>query len=296
MKTLFVPFFFLLLVNLSAQIDTQQLQGTWHLMEIKENAYQTEIEDIEIIPPGEVPDSIPFFRQKMAFDGQWMFFQMMKTIIRVGTFQINGTTLSFETSKSAALTFDIVKIDRHQLFLERKSVLGGDTLVFKKVSPKIVGFEKQAAFVYQQSLDSIQLYGVYQHVLNKSQNARLASELAADEQAAINIRFYPDSTLMMGISVFKEKAEGFDRCTECDRVNAQFFPPPFNNVHAFSFKKEGLVTFSSQIGEMELIWNLLVEHNDLILTIKNADQPEEGNEMKFTFVPFKKLNYLFNLD
>lgn len=298
MKTFFFPFFFLLLVKLSAQIDTQQLHGTWHLLEIKETAYQSEIEDIEIIPPNgvRVPDSIPFFRQKLAFDGQWMFFHMMEKLIRVGTFQVDGITLSFESSKSAALAFDIVKLDKQQLLLERKSVFGGDTLIFKKVSPQIIGFEKQAAFVYQRSLDSIQLYGVYQHVLDKRQNPQLASELAADEQAAINIRFYPDSTLMMGVSVFKETAEGFDRCTECDRVNAQFFPPPFNNVHTFSIKRSGLLTFSSQIGEIDLIWNLQVEHNGLLLTLKNADQPEGGTEMKFAFVPFKKLNYLFNLD
>ncbi len=71
--------------------------------------------------------------------------------------------------------------------------------------------------------------------------------------------------------------------------------PKFNNIHTFALEGDN-ATFNSQFGEVSLNWVIHANGDELDLIVKNSAIPEKETKFKFTFVPFKRLIYLFSND
>lgn len=297
--------------TLNAQCNDQSLSGVWYLESKTNNSpFSLDIEDISIELPGRSPrDSMPKkepFQERWAFDSQYTYIHQMSTMIQATTYHFDSTQLilNFSTPQK----YDLISCfeDSLVLALERNELFGSfiDTLYFKKENESLTDFKKYQHYVHQQTLDGLQLHGVYEHILDHENIEGLSEILNEGELASLIIRVYPDSTLLFGFSQFPKEAIGWDRCRDCNKFDVMFLPYPFGlhtlskEEEVFYFQPSTYLTLKDQIAQHQPIkkedqirFDIFFREGNLYLKGKNI-LGLKNDEQLFTFIPFSNMNYV----
>ena len=300
--------------TLNAQFNSQMLNGVWHLTAKTNNSplALTFDEDIQIEPPGTAdtppPPKREPFQEKWVFDGTYVYINNLPSVVRAMTYDFDASqlTLYFPEPEKYELVSHFE--DSLVLAIDIDDVFGAytDTLYFKRGDQSIVDFEKYRDYVYQQALGPFQLHGVYEYLLDVEKIEGLSGILAEGEVVALNIRVFPDSTMLFRMSFFPEGAAGAARCLECSKLDGDILPYPFgvHNLHmennTFYFQpttyvvQEGYYVRHEPIEEADQIrFDLFFKDGDLFLN-QMEHLGAETDEERFTFIPFHKMNYFFD--
>jgi hypothetical protein len=298
----------LCLNSLFGQFDNNTLTGIWHLEEKTGNSPFSQIDfDAEIVKsktPKATKDPEPF-QEAWAFDGKYAYITELPTITRVATYELgsNQLTLNFTTPKQ----YEFISCIKDTLTLavtqERFFRTFNDTLIFRRSSSDMTDYENYQSFVEKESLGDFQLQGIYQTLLDEEIGNSL--NLKEGEVVALNLRFYPDSTLLFVLSIFQKDAIGSERCKECNKIDAAFFQYPFG-VHklqkegcVYYFQPEYALVYENNIGKRQRIeesdqvrFKVIFRDGEITLESTNANALP-SDEQRFTFIPFPKMNYVF---
>lgn len=300
--------------TLNAQFNSQMLSGVWHLTAKTNNSsFGLALDvDVKIEPPRTADTSPPPerepFQEKWAFDSTYVYINNLPSIVRAITYDLDSTQLSLNFT--VPQKYQLVSCSEGSLVLalEVDDMFGAytDTLYFKKDSQSIADFEKYRDYVYQQTLGPFQLHGVYEYLFDVEKTEGLSGGLTEGEAIALNIRVFPDSTLLFKMSFFPEDAVGAARCLKCGKLDGDILPYPLglhtlhkeNNTFYFQpttyLVEEGYYMHRQPIEKADQIrFEIFFRDGDLFLNQMELFG-SATDEQRFTFIPFRTMNYFFD--